>query len=233
MAILPGELDVLHNFAVWMLGSREEAERRVTVVVDTNPGRDLDALLGQVCRGALGQPARARDSTERKLQKLDDLLRSDVTIPVTLDHPLVRGEARRLQVLQSEVKRACLWASVRALSPMPRSVFLLWSLYGRSHAQIAEICGSTIDRVEEAHRRAVQTLTRYLGVRCEHLDARNICHCDARIGLALEHAFIRWPDHDEHADATPSTRANPDLTALFAGLPWFRRRGRSLDESSG
>ncbi|MBA3549631.1 MAG: hypothetical protein H0T76_24400 [Nannocystis sp.] len=148
-----------------------------------------------------------------------------MTIPINPDHPLVRGELRRLRVLESELKRSCLWAVLRGLRPMPRAAFVLESMLGCSLERISAVCGTTVENAGNARRRARRALEDYLSARCEHLDPRNMCHCHSRLGVALEQGFIDWPEHDEHDAASGDTRPGDDLLTLYAALPLFRLDG--------
>jgi len=87
---------------------------------------------------------------------------------VSLTHPLVRGEVRRLLVLQWELKRTCLTAVVAALPPMPRAVFVLHVILGVDLGRIAAICDTTADAVKVAWTRASHHVDDYLGARCQH-----------------------------------------------------------------
>lgn len=216
------ELVNLYSFAVWTYGTREAATAMLVTAIRAVPdGRRNDwlRLLWQ------GRPALRRRGTMTQLQALDGVLRDQMTVPVGLDHPLVRGEPRRLDVLRSEVKRVCLTTVVRALAPSQRAVLLLEALFGMSPAEMAELTGMTVDNVHATQRKAVRTLDDYLASRCEHLDPRNFCRCDGRVGLALARGFIDWPEHHEH-DEAPAARRGPGLPALLASLPRFRPDAR-------
>lgn len=212
------ELDALFSFAVWMFGTRESAAAALLAVAHDTPDGGRDDWLGRMWRA---RPAQRQRATSVRLQALDSVLRDQMTMPVGLDHPLVRGEPRRLRVLRAEVERACLAAVVHALPPMPRAVFLMDALFEMGLAEIAGVLGVDVANAQAAHRKAERALDDYLGSRCEHLDRRNVCRCAGRVGVALERGFIRWPEHDEHGGA-PGVRA-PGLAALIAALPKFRR----------
>lgn len=215
------ELDALFSFAVWAFGTRESAAAALLAAVHDAPDGGRDDWLGCMWRA---RPAQRQRATSVQLQALDSVLRDQMTMPVGLDHPLVRGEPRRLRVLCAEVERACLAAVVRALPPMPRVVFLMDALFGMSLAEISGILGVDLVNAQAAHRKAERALDDYLGSRCEHLDRRNVCRCAGRVGVALERGFIRWPEHGEHGGAARA-RA-PGLVALIAALPKFRPDAR-------
>lgn len=230
------DLDALFSFAVWTYGTRDEAGAALVAAVRAAPDGGRERWLGRLWRG---RPDPRKSGTTGRLQALDDVLRDQMTIQVGLDHPLVRGEPRRLRVLRAEVERACLTAVLRALAPAPRAVLLMNSLFGLSLAAIADITGMPRASVEGSHRKAMRALDDYLGSRCEHLDPRNVCRCAGRIGVALARGFIHWPDHDEqtehdeHAERTEQAehdehaehaerRRRPGLAPLLASLPRFR-----------
>lgn len=216
--ISSADLEALFTYAVWMHGTREAAAALLLAVARGATDAGRDGWLAALARHP--PAARGRGNTRTRLHALDDVLRGDVSIPVRLDHPLVRGEPGRLRVLQSEVKRACLGAALSTLAPVPRSFFLLESLFHLTVPQIAELVGASQIHVQTTWIRALRSLDDYLGSRCEHLDRRNMCHCEGRVGVALERGFIHWPDPREH-DTTAAVRT-PTLPALYAALPRFR-----------
>lgn len=68
-------------------------------------------------------------------------MRTNTTIPVDLGHPLVQGDARRLDVLLSELRRTCLITTLRSLAPERRASFILLHVLGLSveyHARRAQ-----------------------------------------------------------------------------------------------
>lgn len=217
------DLDALFTFAAWMHETRGDATEATVAAVRASPGQDLDGRVGAMCRPLLGPSGRQSPSgSVRRLRALDAALRSQVTVPVGLEHPLIAGQPQRLRVLGSELKRTCLWSVVRALGPTPRAVFILGSVLGWLPGRIAAVLELSPEAVERARRRAVGALGDYLGTRCEHLDPRNMCRCQARLGVALEQRFIRWPDHDEHGEVRSSAATGMTLPELYAGLPRFR-----------
>ena len=46
-----------------------------------------------------GDPSSAGRGQVDRFDELDNILRSDSTVPIDLEHPLVRGDARRLKML--------------------------------------------------------------------------------------------------------------------------------------
>lgn len=210
--------DALYTFAVWTYGSREHAAEALAAA--SLADADSEARLATLVRGLLWK----RSGPERdRLRRLDDVLRSDPTIPVTLAHPLVFKQARRLIVLQWELKRSCLMAVLAALPPMPRVVFVLRVLLGLDAARVAGICGASDDAIKVAWTRASLHLEDYLGPRCQHVDAANMCRCETRLGVALARGFIRYPEHEgEFPDTPVAGVTHHDVAALYAALPPVR-----------
>lgn len=160
----PLPADAPFVFAVWLTETREEAAELAAAASGEHV--ELEAQLAALARDLL---ARRSGGHERdRLRHLDDVLRSDPTVPVSLTHPLVRGEVRRLLVLQWELKRTCLTAVVAALPPMPRAVFVLHVILGVDLGRIAAICDTTADAVKVAWTRASHHVDDYLGARCQH-----------------------------------------------------------------
>lgn len=207
-------------FAVWSCGSREQAAAVAAEAAQEHT--EPDAQLTALARGLLSR--RSGGHERDRLRHLDDVLRSDPTVPVSLTHPLVRGEVRRLIVLQWELKRTCLMAVVSALPPMPRTVFVLHAILGVDLGRIAAICDTTADAVKVAWTRASHHVEDYLGARCQHVDPANFCRCATRLGVALEQGFVRYPGHADELPDTPVAGArHQDVVALYRSLPAVRR----------
>lgn len=217
---LPLHADVaaFYVFAVWMLDSREQALVEVAAGVRAAPQAGLTVWVADLIRTlALAEPrGRGRDD---RFAALGELLRLDHSIAVDLDHPAIAGDVRRLHVLQWEVKRACLTAAVRALWPTRRGMFVLMHVLGRGVAEVAALFETTVPSIRITNARTLRTLEDYLKARCQHLNPDNPCTCEARLGVALEHAFVAWPAHAE-APATAHYDGQPrELAALFRSLP--------------
>lgn len=208
----PDEHRVALTFAAWMTGSQSRAAAEVEAAAATDPA-GLVPLLAAIVR-SLTRQQRRETAIDRR--GLDDLLRSDPTVAVGLEHPLVSGEPRRLRVLQAELRRVCLSTTLRTLPVAPRAAFVLLEILGFPFEQVAAVFG-TPGAVETAHSRAVRQLEDYLGARCEHFDPLNACHCAARLGIALERGFVSAPTHDDVADA-PVGRTRT-VGQLYATLP--------------
>lgn len=202
---------VVARFAAWMAGSAEGG-RAALEEAAAPPGVDREALLAAVFRVFRDRKIKAED--------LDDVLRSDTTVAVELEHPLIRGDVRRLYVLQRELQRACLTATLGRLSAGRRAAFILTRILGFTHAAAAAILDSTEGGIQTAVGRAERELEMYLGPRCEHLDPRNFCRCAPRLGGAIHRGFVGWPERDDLASDGPLvSQGHRDVATLYASLP--------------
>jgi hypothetical protein len=219
-SIASADLEQLYTFAAWMEGDRDVAMTVVTAVVRHHPGLGLDGWLAQLCHQGRGSGPR-RGRTPDRLKALDAVLRSESSIPIGLGHALVRGEPRRLRVLEEGMKRLCVESTVRALPPMPRAVFVLEHVLGCTFARLLAITRTSARSVEEFRRRAARAAEDYLAIRCQHLDPRNMCRCAGRVGVALERGLLRPQELD--ADAPVGAGGPyPSIAALVASLPPLR-----------
>ncbi len=198
-----------------MLGSREAAFTAVAAVIVGPPSTWLPSL-------ATALIASEKASRANRFAELDDILRTNSTIPVDLEHSLVRGDTQRLRVLLSELRRTCLITTLRGLAAERRAVFILLHVLGLSIDTCATVCDTTPNAVRITEGRARRDLENYLGARCEHLDARNPCHCPARLGNALARGLVSWPDPSEHDGAPLSSKASPGVRELYRDLPRIR-----------
>lgn len=218
------QFEQLYTFAFYMLGSADEALAAVRGVMAQHQNEPETWLQALVAPFMLRKKAPRVD----RFAELDDILRTYSTIPVDLNHPLVRGDIGRLNVLLAELQRTCLLTTLRGLTVERRAVFILRRVLGLSVDNCATVCGTTTTGIAVADTRGRQDLENYLGVRCEHLDAANSCHCAARLGNALDRGFVRWPDDDEsNARIGPiDTARRPfgTVSDLYAGLPRVRLR---------
>lgn len=212
------QLEQLYVFGVYMLGSREAAFEATCEATARHPGDSAAWLADLVARLISGEKTRRFDH----FSELDDILRTNTTIPVDLGHPLVQGDARRLDVLLSELRRTCLITTLRSLAPERRAIFILLHVLGLPVEHCATICNTTPNAVRVADGRGRRELDNYLGARCEHLDPGNACHCVARLGNALEQGLVAWPRHNEH-DGVPFTpEVHRDASQLYARQPRVR-----------
>lgn len=197
------------RFAAWMAGSHAAGLAALEAVV---AAPDVTAQLAAVVRVFDGRRRKGARSD------LDDVLRSDPTAVVDLDHPLIRGDVRRLYVLQHELQRACLTATLLNLPPSPRAAFILCEILGLSFEEAARVMGSD-SAVRTAHTRALREIEGYLDPRCEHVNPKNFCHCSTRLGVALERGFVAWPTRDDLPSDGPVGAHRGDARELFAALP--------------
>jgi len=119
-------LEQLYVFAVFMLGSREEAFASVSAVTAQHPGdpeRWLPALV-------MSFIADRRAPRADRFAELDDILRTNSTIPIDLSHPMIAGDVGRMSVLLSELRRTCLLATLRGIAVKRRAVFILRHILG-------------------------------------------------------------------------------------------------------
>jgi len=212
------QLEQLYIFAVHMLGSRDEAFAAVCDATAQHPGgpeRWLEALV----RPFLVRPSPPRTN---HFAELDDILRTNSTIPIDMSHPLVRGDARRMGVLLLELKRSCLLSTLRGLTPERRAVFILRHVLGLPIEACAAVCDTTVSAMTVSEGRGRRDLEGYLGARCEHMDPGNACRCAARLGNALDRGLVRWPEHHEHDTALLPGQTYRQVLDLYASLPHVR-----------
>jgi len=216
------QFEQLYTFALYMIGSADEALALVRDVMAQHPN-EPEAWLQ-----ALVAPFMLKKKTPRvdRFAELDDILRTYSTIPVDLSHPLVRGDIGRLNVLLAELQRTCLLTTLRGLTVERRVVFILRRVLGLSVDDCATVCGTTTAGIAVADVRGRQDLENYLGVRCEHLDAANSCHCAARLGNALDRGLVRWPEQVREVSLAGRTGSPAQtfgtVSDLYARLPRVR-----------
>lgn len=212
------QIEPLYVFAVFMLGSREAAFTAVCDVMGEHVGDRGAWLPALVARLVAAEKAARVD----RFTELNDILRTNSTIPVDLSHPLVQGDARRLNLLLWELQRSCLIRTLRGLTSERRAFFILMHVLGLSMADTAAACRTSVTAVRTTESRARKDLEAYLGPRCEHLDANNPCHCAARLGNALEGALVHWPSHDDYGRRPFTSVVHLDVSGLYATLPRVR-----------
>lgn len=211
-------IEPLYVFAVFMLGSRDAAFAAVCGVMGAHEGDPATWLPALVARLVVAEKAARVD----RFEQLNDILRTNTTIPIDLSHPLVQGDTRRLSTLLWELQRSCLITTLRGISAERRAVFILMHVLGMSLEDTAEVCDSSPSAVRVTEIRARQDLAGYLGPRCEHMDDGNPCHCAPRLGNALEGGLVRWPEHDDYDGAPFDPQVQPDVSRLYKSLPGVR-----------
>lgn len=202
------------SFAAWMAGTPAGGLAAIKDAAMA-PGLSLHAQLTVVCKVFLD----AQRTTPKK--NLDSMLRSDPTGVDVEDHPLIQGDKRRLHVLQRELQRACLTATLLNLPTGRRATFLLIDVFGFTEAEVAKILDSPGQGTRGSLHRARRDLTYYLEPRCEHMNPMNPCHCETRLGIALDRGFITWPDRDDLNGDEPlvSRGVCHDAELLYRKLP--------------
>jgi hypothetical protein len=177
------------------------------------PATDLFARLRQVVR---------LFSARHRVNgfNLDESLgRFDGTTKLGMGHPLIRGDVRRLYVLQHELRRKCLTTVLMNLPPAPRAAFILRVILGFSRDEVHAIFG-TPNGANTAYTRALQDLGEYLDSVCEHVDPDNPCRCENRLASAVEHGFVTWPERDDLAGDTPvESQGRQEYDKIFSTLP--------------
>jgi DNA-directed RNA polymerase specialized sigma24 family protein len=215
-------------FAVWMVGDRAAALARAAEVIQAAPNGGFAEWASALLSSMAGPKQRHGDRREL-LAALDDLLRTDLTVTAS-DHPQIKRDPRRLRVLQWELKRSCLFAVMRGVQPHPRACFVLHRILAMPRAEIAALLGITLNSVNISLTRAERVLDDYLAVRCQHMDPRNPCRCETRLGVALERGFIGWPAHGDPFPEVAVCSGKPsDVGRLYAALPPFALAPEAFD----
>jgi RNA polymerase sigma-70 factor (ECF subfamily) len=120
---------------------------------------------------------------------LDDTLRSEAT----RTHEVTSLSSPEREFLLWELKQGCMTAVVNCLSPGERAAFVVSSVLKKSDEAAAKALGIKVSAFKVRLSRARKKIGDYLAPRCEHVDARNPCHCPSRIGIALDKGFIAPP----------------------------------------
>lgn len=203
------------EFCVWMIGSRGDGEAVLAVVAAAAAADGTGSLLDDVVRALLGAPIRV--SGEHGV--VVPLPPDERSRTVGLTHPLVRGDPRRLRVLQEEMARVCLRATLLALPAATRAAFILTEILSLPFERVARVLGGP-EALRKHHARALRLLDRYLGARCEHLGANNSCRCATRLGGALARGEVRWPT----SGAGAARRAAPERPCSSVAVLYGRLR---------
>ncbi|MCY0992231.1 hypothetical protein OV203_34155 [Nannocystis sp. ILAH1] len=235
-------------FATWMAGSREAGMAMLQPdAPDVLPGHPPGAYKRPGLRQheykrpgqkrSQGEPIREQPAPDlfgrlRQLIRLfsarqrfdgfnldESLGRFDGTTKLGMGHPLIRGDVRRLYVLQRELQRKCLTTVLMNLAPAPRAAFILREVLGFSRDETNSIFGTPTGG-NVAYTRALQDLRAELESVCEHVDPLNACSCQNRLARAVEHGFVAWPDRDDLAGDTPLKSQGPqEPEKLYSTLP--------------
>ena len=120
---------------------------------------------------------------------LDDTLRSEAT----RTNEVASLTSPQREFLLWELKQGCMTSVINCLSPGERVAFVLSSVLGKSDGDAAAALEIKESAFKVRLSRARKKIGDYLAPRCEHVDARNPCHCPSRIGVALRKGFIAPP----------------------------------------
>jgi DNA-directed RNA polymerase specialized sigma24 family protein len=151
---------------------------------------------------------------------LDDTLRSEAT----RTNEVASLTSPQREFLLWELKQGCMTSVINCLSPGERIAFVFSSVLGKSDADSAVALGIKESAFKVRLSRARKKIGDYLAPRCEHVDARNPCHCPSRIGVALRKGFIAPP---LNAEVTLRKNLRPfdnevkshDAVNIFRSLP--------------
>jgi DNA-directed RNA polymerase specialized sigma24 family protein len=212
------QIEPLYVFAVFMLGSRAAAFSAVCDVMGAHEGEPASWLPALVARLVTAEKAARVD----RFAQLNDILRTNTTIPIDLSHPLVKGDSRRLSTLLWELQRSCLITTLRGLPAERRAVFILMHVLGMTLEGVANVLDSSPSAVRVTEARARNDLAGYLGPRCEHMDAGNPCRCASRLGNALEAGLVDWPEYDDYGGSPFAPELQRDVGRLYKTLPRVR-----------
>ncbi len=129
------------------------------------------------------------EATEVDFDLLDDTLRSEAT----RTNEVASLTSPEREFLLWELKQGCMTSVINCLSPGERVAFVLSSVLGKSDDEAAATLEIKASAFKVRLSRARKKIGDYLAPRCEHIDARNPCHCPSRIGVALRKGFIAPP----------------------------------------
>jgi RNA polymerase sigma-70 factor (ECF subfamily) len=226
--LLAQEFPKLYAFAFQMSGSRGEAERFLQDLARQSRARPESELLSAADPGhvLLGMVARNMEENlgrkaEHTFEKLDTILRSDLTRPIDLRAAGIDDDPTKVHLMLWELKRTCLTAVLGCLPPGVRLSFVLTDLLGFSPAEAAAL----LDIKESAYRvrltRARKRIEDYLTPRCYHVDRQNPCTCTGRLMIAIDAGFIKEPPHSIDIPHEPHDGDGPrrDMGGLYRSLP--------------
>ncbi len=129
------------------------------------------------------------EESEVDFDLLDDTLRSEAT----RTNEVASLTSPEREFLLWELKQGCMTSVINCLSAGERVAFVLSSVLGKSDDDAAATLEIKPSAFKVRLSRARKKIGDYLAPRCEHIDARNPCHCPSRIGVALRKGFIAPP----------------------------------------
>jgi DNA-directed RNA polymerase specialized sigma24 family protein len=151
--------------------------------------------------------------------ELDDVLRSEPTLPGACDH--LCDDQRRY--LFWELKQGCMNAVLHCLGPGERLAFVASLVLGLSDEEAAQTLGISASALKVRLSRARQKVGDYLAPRCEHVDARNPCRCPSRLGVALKNRFVvepaSWQGVPLRAGPLPVMQRHREAVTVYRELP--------------
>lgn len=188
-----------------------ETFQRASVGKGPGDERALELWLLKIAAHVL--EARLPPAPEVTFDLLDETLRSEATR---------NGEVSSLsdperEFLLWELKQGCMTAVVNCLAQGERVAFVAACVLGLPEEDAALALGITPSALKVRLSRARKKIGDYLAPRCGHVDPRNPCQCQSRIGVAVRNGFISPP--------SPS----PQLEAQLRRLPPFSDGKRHRD----
>ncbi len=226
--LLETELARLYAFAYHMSGSRDDARAHLEQLIKDAKATGEDKLLATAnpADALLGLMARKVEETlgrksDFSFDKLDQVLRSDITRPIDLSGGALDGQPAKVHLMLWELKRTCLTATLCCLPPGVRVSFVLTDLLGYGPAEASELLGIKESAYRVRLTRARKRVEDYLTPRCYHVDPQNPCTCTGRLVIAIDARFVKPPPntgdipHDPHDGDGPRR----DMGSLYRALP--------------
>ena len=218
----------LYAFAFAVTGERSEAQRflgnlgqaaarrgEAALLATEDPERELLSMLARNLEENLGRKA------EHTFDRLDQVLRSDITRPIDLRSAGMEEDPTKVHLMLWELKRTCLTSVLGCLPPGVRLSFVLTDRMGFSPADAAAILGIKESAYRVRLTRARKRIEDYLTPRCFHVDRQNPCNCPGRLMIAIDAQFIKEPHHALDVPHEPHDADGPrrDMGSLYRSLP--------------
>ncbi len=227
-ALLEAELPNMYAFAYQVTGERSEAFRFARALSEAAQKREASELLeaADPARELVGMMARQlEDSLGRKaehsFERLDQILRSDITRPIDLNQAGMEDDPVKVHLMLWELKRTCLTSVLGCLPPGVRLSFVLTDRLGFSPKDAADLLGIKESAYRVRLTRARKRIEDYLTPRCYHVDRQNPCTCVGRLMIALDAGFVQHPPHTDDVPHEPYDHEGPrrDMGGLYQSLP--------------